>query len=107
MHKISLKEAETCLAELVKEATNGEEVIITQTDGSVLNSWHFRPNNQFQNSAVQKGLLKCRMILTNLWKISRIMPREVASRHAHVSLVYQWGCQSQCRCQTTNRKSRE
>ena len=31
MHKISLKEAETCLAKLVKEATNGEEVIITQT----------------------------------------------------------------------------
>ncbi len=36
MHKISLKEAETCLAKLVKEATNGEEVIITQTDGSAV-----------------------------------------------------------------------
>ncbi len=34
MQKISLTEAESCLAELVKEATNGEEIIITQTDGS-------------------------------------------------------------------------
>lgn len=33
MHRIKLAEAETCLAELVKEAANGEEVIITQEDG--------------------------------------------------------------------------
>ena len=33
MTKIDLKEAETCLAALVKEAANGEEVIITQKDG--------------------------------------------------------------------------
>ena len=34
MHKIDLTEAENCLAALVKEATNGEKVIITQEDGS-------------------------------------------------------------------------
>lgn len=34
MHKINLTEAETCLAELVKEAAGGEDVIITQDDGS-------------------------------------------------------------------------
>jgi antitoxin (DNA-binding transcriptional repressor) of toxin-antitoxin stability system len=34
MHKINLEEAETCLAELVKEAAKGEDVIITQGDGS-------------------------------------------------------------------------
>ena len=34
MHKIDLIEAETCLAALVKEAANGEKVIITQEDGS-------------------------------------------------------------------------
>jgi antitoxin (DNA-binding transcriptional repressor) of toxin-antitoxin stability system len=32
--KVNLTEAETCLAKLVKEAANGEEVIITQEDGS-------------------------------------------------------------------------
>lgn len=36
MQKISLTEAEYCLAELVKEAANGEEIIITQADGSYL-----------------------------------------------------------------------
>ncbi len=36
MQKIPLTEAESCLAELVKEATNGEEIIITQTDGSAV-----------------------------------------------------------------------
>lgn len=34
MHKIDLMEAETCLAALVKEAANGEKVVITQEDGS-------------------------------------------------------------------------
>ena len=34
MHKINLTEAETCLAALVKEAANGEKVVITQEDGS-------------------------------------------------------------------------
>ncbi len=34
MYKINLTEAETCLAALVKEAANGEKVIITQEDGS-------------------------------------------------------------------------
>ena len=34
MHKINLTEAENCLAALVKEAANGEKVIITQEDGS-------------------------------------------------------------------------
>ena len=34
MHKIDLIEAENCLAALVKEAANGEKVIITQEDGS-------------------------------------------------------------------------
>ena len=34
MLKINLDEAETCLAELVKEAAGGEDVIITQDDGS-------------------------------------------------------------------------
>ena len=34
MHKIDLTEAENCLAALVKEAANGEKVVITQEDGS-------------------------------------------------------------------------
>ncbi len=34
MHTISLVEAKEQLAELVEEAANGEEVIITQEDGS-------------------------------------------------------------------------
>ena len=34
MYKIDLTEAETCLAALVKEAANGEKVVITQEDGS-------------------------------------------------------------------------
>ena len=34
MHKIDLSEAETCLAKLIKEAANGEDVIITHNDGS-------------------------------------------------------------------------
>lgn len=34
MHKINLTDAETCLAELVKEAAKGEEVIITLEDGA-------------------------------------------------------------------------
>jgi len=34
MHKINLSEAQTCLAELVKEAEQGEDVIITQENGS-------------------------------------------------------------------------
>ena len=34
MYKINLTEAETCLAALVKEAANGEKVVITQEDGS-------------------------------------------------------------------------
>lgn len=34
MHTISLVEAKDQLAELVEEAANGEEVIITQEDGS-------------------------------------------------------------------------
>jgi len=33
MHKLTLTEAQTCLAELVKEAIHGEEIIIIQTDG--------------------------------------------------------------------------
>lgn len=33
MHKINLSEAQTCLAELVKEAEQGEDVIITQDNG--------------------------------------------------------------------------
>lgn len=36
MQKISLTEAESCLSELVNEATNGEEIIITHTDGSAV-----------------------------------------------------------------------
>ena len=34
MHKIDLTEAENCLPALVKEAANGEKVVITQKDGS-------------------------------------------------------------------------
>ena len=58
MHKISLTEAEACLAELVKEATNGEEVIITQTDGSVVKLVavsHKQPVPKFGSA---KGLVK-------------------------------------------------
>lgn len=33
MHQVDLKEAETQLAELIEEAANGEEVIITRSDG--------------------------------------------------------------------------
>jgi prevent-host-death family protein len=33
MHRVSLTEAQQCLAELVAEATQGEAVIITQADG--------------------------------------------------------------------------
>ena len=34
MHKVALIEAEKCLSELVQEAAEGQEVIITQDDGS-------------------------------------------------------------------------
>ena len=34
MHKIDLIEAKNCLVALVKEAANGEKVVITQEDGS-------------------------------------------------------------------------
>ena len=34
MHKVALIEAEKCLARLVREAAEGQEVIITQDDGS-------------------------------------------------------------------------
>ncbi|WP_019500783.1 type II toxin-antitoxin system Phd/YefM family antitoxin [Pseudanabaena sp. PCC 6802] len=33
MHQINLKEAETQLAELVEEVSNGEEVVIIHSDG--------------------------------------------------------------------------
>ncbi|MDE2999749.1 MAG: hypothetical protein OXU79_11790 [Gemmatimonadota bacterium] len=33
MHKINLNEAKTCLASLVKEVANGEDVIITEENG--------------------------------------------------------------------------
>ncbi|MBD1870630.1 type II toxin-antitoxin system Phd/YefM family antitoxin [Oculatella sp. FACHB-28] len=34
MHQVNLKEAETQLAKLIEEAANGEEVIITRSDGT-------------------------------------------------------------------------
>ncbi|NDJ22121.1 DUF2281 domain-containing protein [Nostoc sp. B(2019)] len=34
MHQVSLKEAETRLAELIEEAAGGEEVIIIRSDGT-------------------------------------------------------------------------
>lgn len=34
MHKINLSDAQVCLADLIKEAAMGEDVIITQDDGS-------------------------------------------------------------------------
>jgi antitoxin (DNA-binding transcriptional repressor) of toxin-antitoxin stability system len=33
MHQVDLKESETQLAELIEEVANGEEVIITRSDG--------------------------------------------------------------------------
>lgn len=34
MYKIDLKEAENCLAELIKEVASGKQVIITRNDGA-------------------------------------------------------------------------
>jgi antitoxin (DNA-binding transcriptional repressor) of toxin-antitoxin stability system len=34
MHQVDLREAETQLAKLIEEAANGEEVIITRSDGT-------------------------------------------------------------------------
>lgn len=34
MHQVNLKEAETQLAKLIEEAANGEEVVITRSDGT-------------------------------------------------------------------------
>lgn len=58
MQKISLTEAESCLAELVKEATNGEEIIITQTDGSsvmLVALSHDKPSPKYGSA---KGLVE-------------------------------------------------
>ncbi len=58
MQKIPLAEAESCLAELVKEATNGEEIIITQTDGSAVKLValsHDKPTPKYGSA---KGLIQ-------------------------------------------------
>ena len=58
MQKISLTEAESCLAELVKEATNGEEIIITQTDGSAVKLVPLSPLKPLPLFGSAKGLVK-------------------------------------------------
>ena len=58
MQKIPLTEAESCLAELVKEATNGEEIIITQTDGSAVKLVRCPTINQLPKYGSAKGLIQ-------------------------------------------------
>ena len=58
MQKISLTEAESCLAELVKEATNGEEIIITQTDGAAVKLVALSQENPTPKHGSAKGLVQ-------------------------------------------------
>lgn len=58
MHKINLSEAETCLAELIKEAANGEDVIITQDDGSAFKLVPFISEKPVPKFGSAKGLFK-------------------------------------------------
>lgn len=58
MHKINLSEAETCLKELIKEAANGEDVIITQDDGSAFKLVPFASGKPMPKFGSAKGLFK-------------------------------------------------
>ena len=58
MYKINLSEAETCLAELVKEAAKGEDVIITQDDGSAFKIVPLSQGKPVPKFGSAKGLFK-------------------------------------------------
>lgn len=58
MQKISLTEAESCLAELIEEATNGEEIIITQADGAAVKLVALPQDNPTPKYGSAKGLVQ-------------------------------------------------
>ncbi len=58
MQKISLTEAESCLAELIEEATNGEEIIITQADGAAVKLVALSQDNPTPKYGSAKGLVE-------------------------------------------------
>ena len=58
MHKINLEEAETCLAELIKKAAKGEDVIITQGDGSAFKIVPLSQEKPIPKFGSAKGLFK-------------------------------------------------
>ncbi|OKH51587.1 prevent-host-death protein [Calothrix sp. HK-06] len=58
MCKIDLKEAENCLAELIKEVANGKEVIITQSDGASFKIVLVTPEEPRPKFGSAKGLIE-------------------------------------------------
>ena len=58
MHTISLVEAKEQLAELVEEAANGEEVIITQEDGSAFKIIPLPRSQPYPKFGSAKGQVK-------------------------------------------------
>jgi antitoxin (DNA-binding transcriptional repressor) of toxin-antitoxin stability system len=58
MHKVDLKEATTHLAELIEEAASGEEVVITQDDGSSFQIVPLRGTKPRPRFGSAKGLIK-------------------------------------------------
>ena len=58
MHKINLSEAQNCLAELVKEAEQGEDVIITQDNGSEFQIVPLNQEKPTPKFGSAKGLFK-------------------------------------------------
>ncbi|MBW4601842.1 MAG: prevent-host-death protein [Calothrix sp. FI2-JRJ7] len=58
MFKIDIKEAENCLAELIKEVASGKEVIITRSDGASFKIVLVTPEEPRSKFGSAKGLIE-------------------------------------------------
>ncbi len=58
MHELALKEAVSRLAELVAEAANGQEVVITRDDGAAFKLVPFEPESLRPRFGSARGLIE-------------------------------------------------
>lgn len=58
MHEVKLKEAEVRLAELIDEAAQGEEVVITRGDGTAFKIVPISKTKPYPKFGSAKGLIK-------------------------------------------------
>ncbi len=57
MHRITLKDAELRLAELIDEVASGEEIMITRDDGKVFKLVLVMPTKPYPKFGSAKGLI--------------------------------------------------